>query len=57
MSRVCSWCNKHLGEVEPKEDVRITHGICESCSEQFKNELKWRAEIERLQSHQPKKGE
>ena len=31
MIRWCSWCDKKLGEIEPLEDKRITHGICKEC--------------------------
>jgi len=31
MKIVCAWCGKDLGEKEPLEDKRITHGICEEC--------------------------
>lgn len=33
MIRVCAWCKKELGEKEPLEDKRITHGMCEECLE------------------------
>lgn len=33
MIRQCSWCNRVLGEIEPLEDERITHTICENCQE------------------------
>ena len=33
MIRQCAWCNKNMGEVEPLEDKRITHGICPDCYE------------------------
>ena len=33
MIRQCAWCNKNMGEVEPLEDKRTTHGICPECYE------------------------
>ena len=33
MKIVCAWCQKGLGEKEPLEDVKVSHGICPSCSE------------------------
>ena len=33
MIGVCSWCGKTLGEKEPYEDTRITHGICAACKD------------------------
>ena len=33
MTRVCSWCGKSMGEKEPLEDKRITHGICGACEQ------------------------
>ena len=33
MTRVCSWCGIPMGEKEPLEDTRITHGICGACGQ------------------------
>jgi len=27
----CAWCGKDLGEKEPLDDGRVTHGICQEC--------------------------
>lgn len=35
MKRICAWCQKDMGEIEPFEDKSITHGICPECKEQF----------------------
>ncbi len=32
MFRKCAWCQKDLGEIEPLDDKRVTHGICGPCS-------------------------
>jgi len=32
---ICSWCKKKLGEKEPLEDKRETHGICSECYEKL----------------------
>lgn len=31
MIRFCSWCGANLGEKEPLDDKRVTHGICDPC--------------------------
>lgn len=31
MKRVCAWCGKDMGEIEPLDDDSITHGICDDC--------------------------
>ena len=33
MKRVCAWCNADLGEREPLDDLRVTHGICGVCAD------------------------
>ena len=35
----CAWCGEEMGEKEPLDDPRITHGICEGCLKIFKNEI------------------
>lgn len=35
MIRWCSYCNSFLGQIEPYEDYRISHGLCESCLQSF----------------------
>jgi hypothetical protein len=32
MKLLCAWCEKDLGEVDPKNDKSITHGMCRYCS-------------------------
>jgi len=36
MLRWCSFCQKFLGEAEPYEDLRITHGICPACQRRLR---------------------
>ena len=38
---VCAWCKKEMGEKECDSitDDRITHSICESCSEEVLKEI------------------
>lgn len=31
MIRECAWCKRILGEKEPLDDPKVTHGICENC--------------------------
>ena len=40
MRIICAWCKKPMGEKEPINDNRITHAICEECSQKVKQELK-----------------
>jgi len=40
MKIVCAWCKKELGEKEPLDDPRISHGICEECKQKMQQELK-----------------
>lgn len=32
---MCSYCKKELGEVEPLDDTRVSHGMCQECVEHF----------------------
>lgn len=41
MKRVCAWCEKRLPDVEPLDDERLTHGMCEKCAKRIKEEPKW----------------
>ena len=40
MIRICCDCKKNLGEKEPLEDKRITHGYCSECLERGLQEIK-----------------
>jgi hypothetical protein len=31
MKRKCGWCGKDMGEKEPLDDPRETHGMCAEC--------------------------
>jgi hypothetical protein len=31
--RICAWCGVSLGELAPREDRAVTHGICDRCAE------------------------
>ena len=39
MIRICAWCKKVMGVVEPATDGRVTHGICPTCLERAKADL------------------
>jgi len=39
MIRICCDCKKVLGEKEPLEDKRITHGYCPECLERTMKEI------------------
>lgn len=36
MIRICAWCNGDMGEKEPLEDPRISHGCCDECLKELK---------------------
>lgn len=36
MISICAWCKKVMGEKEPLDDKRETHGICPECKEKLK---------------------
>ena len=38
MIRICAWCKKKIGEKEPFDDRRETHGICDDCIKKELNE-------------------
>lgn len=38
MKKVCAWCNKDMGEIEPFNDISVTHGICKECLQAKKAE-------------------
>lgn len=40
MIRICSYCNKSMGEKEPLENKAVSHGICPECYETEINNLK-----------------
>lgn len=31
MVRVCAWCQKYLGSIEPFANPSVSHGICSDC--------------------------
>jgi len=35
MIKLCAWCGDYLGEIEPRDDYRITHGICGPCRDRW----------------------
>src|SRR3990167_2807613 len=46
MIRICSWCKKIMGTIEPINDPTPTHGICPECSRKLEEE-------EKLNENQP----
>jgi methanogenic corrinoid protein MtbC1 len=36
MFRWCSYCQSFIGESEPRDDFRLTHGVCRSCKPKAK---------------------
>ena len=39
MKRVCCYCQKKMGEKEPLEDKRATHGVCKPCFDKQMKEI------------------
>ena len=39
MKVICSYCRKEMGEKEPFDDDRISHGICEGCYEYYSKQI------------------
>jgi len=35
---ICSYCRRELGEKDPLDDARITHGMCEPCLASFERQ-------------------
>ena len=35
MKRVCAWCGRSLDETERREDLQVTHGVCQDCRTRF----------------------
>jgi hypothetical protein len=38
MKAICSYCRQDMGEREPLDDPRVTHGMCESCALHFEKQ-------------------
>ncbi len=36
--RICAWCLKELGTVDGEGQTGVSHGICQSCCEEFLSE-------------------
>jgi len=39
MKVVCSYCSRHLGEKAPRDDQRISHGMCDECRAYFERQI------------------
>ena len=39
MKRICSYCRKDMGEKEPLDDDRVSHGICPDCAKHYRRQL------------------
>jgi hypothetical protein len=48
MKRICAWCDRHLGDKEPLEDMDETYGMCVWCLLYMKRKIKKRDKM----SHQ-----
>ena len=35
----CAWCQKPMGEKDPLNDERVSHGICKQCSDKMFKEI------------------
>lgn len=39
MEVICSYCGCHLGSKAPREDHRISHGMCKECRDHFERQI------------------
>ncbi len=39
MEVICSYCNRHIGEKEPLDDQRLSHGMCDACRVYFERQI------------------
>ena len=39
MIRRCAWCDKYLGQKEPMDSMKVSHGICLVCLEKQNEKL------------------
>jgi hypothetical protein len=37
---ICAWCKGEMGEKNPIQDERITHGICKPCADELRKKYK-----------------
>jgi hypothetical protein len=42
MKIICAWCGEDLGEKDPLDDKRISHGICPECKTDLLGEVEKR---------------
>jgi uncharacterized protein YbcI len=35
MKRVCAWCGRELDQPDRREDLQVTHGVCQVCRRRF----------------------
>ena len=35
MKRVCAWCGREMDQPERREDLQVTHGVCQACRCRF----------------------
>lgn len=46
--RLCAWCKRVLGHVEPYEDHSVTHTICLACNKECFSESDDKDEKEKM---------
>jgi len=39
MQIICGWCGTTIGDKEPLEDRRVSHGMCGACEDGFNTEI------------------
>ena len=39
MKVICSYCRKEMGEKEPLDDHRISHGMCQECHDHYQKQI------------------
>ena len=49
MRIICAWCKKFLREKEPLYDKSISHGICEKCYIEVREQIKELTGVPNLQ--------
>ena len=35
MKRVCAWCGRALEQLGRRDEVQVTHGVCQDCRSRF----------------------
>jgi len=52
MISICAWCDKKIGEKEPLNDDRETHGMCNLCARIFQLDFVLRENLKNFCDYQ-----